>query len=394
MRKRGLLFLLLLGLLAATLASTVACVSKNSETLPDNSGNVSRIPNTRRPQIASWLAKKDELIESGKRFDLVMSGWFTPKEAEQIREQNPKAKLLAGLSVSFVWANRDWMTFLETVASYDRAQPLKIEECMYLRTPTGEKCPFGWASSEWGHEEIYAVDPRNEDWQELITSFYKVLLDQEQHDGIIVDMVTEKPSYWWPQAISDEEWVSATKSIMSKIQGYNTKGKLVIFNAGKELADIDAYGAFMDGYVMENFLGGWGANYDSGLAAADGPYLVVYAVDTNDTGRQDMKKMRLGLTLSLLRDNTYFAYDFGPRDHGQAWWFSEYDEDLGQPLGDYYVQDNAYRRDFEKGVVISSPKVMADVVFEQSHVDVSSGVSSLTFSVEAGDGRIFLRSEP
>ena len=30
------------------------------------------------PKIASWLAKKEELIESGKPYDLVMSGWFTP----------------------------------------------------------------------------------------------------------------------------------------------------------------------------------------------------------------------------------------------------------------------------------------------------------------------------
>lgn len=185
MRKKGLLFILLLALLV-TLALTVSCVSKNSETLPSDCGNDQ--VSTRRPQIANWLAKKDEVIESGRRFDLIMSGWFTPEEAEQIREQNPEAKLLAGLSVNFVWANSNWMTFLETVASYDRTQPLKIEEGVYLRTPAGEKCPFGWASDEWEHEEIYAMDPRNEDWQELIISFYKVLLDQEQHDGIIVDM--------------------------------------------------------------------------------------------------------------------------------------------------------------------------------------------------------------
>lgn len=30
------------------------------------------------PKISSWLAKKEELIESQKPYDLVMSGWFTP----------------------------------------------------------------------------------------------------------------------------------------------------------------------------------------------------------------------------------------------------------------------------------------------------------------------------
>ena len=83
---------------------------------------------------------------------------------------------------------------------------------MYLKDSNSEKCPFGWASEEWGQEEIYAMDPRNEEWVELIKSFYKNVLDQPQHDGIIVDMVTEKS--WCPDAITDAEWVESTKAIM------------------------------------------------------------------------------------------------------------------------------------------------------------------------------------
>ena len=43
---------------------------------------------------------------------------------------------------------------------------------MYLHTPDGERCGFGWESEEWQHEEIYAMDPRNPEWVELIISFY------------------------------------------------------------------------------------------------------------------------------------------------------------------------------------------------------------------------------
>ena len=50
------------------------------------------------PKIASWLAKKDELIESGKPYDLVMACWFTPEEAARLRENNPDVLLLAGLT--------------------------------------------------------------------------------------------------------------------------------------------------------------------------------------------------------------------------------------------------------------------------------------------------------
>ncbi len=336
------------------------------------------------PKIASWLAKKDELIASEKPFSLVMTAWFTPEEADAFRAQNKDTKLLAGLTTNWILDNEGWKTFLETISGNE------IKESMYLKNPNETKCAFGWESEEWNHEEIYAMDPRNEEWKELVLSFYENVMNQPQHDGIIVDMVVEK-QWWCPEAISDEEWEEATKEIFAELNEMNTEDKLIIFNAGLEFSDIDAYAEYMDGYVLENFLGEWGADYDTGLEAADSDYIVVYAVDTDDTGIQDMKRMRLGLTLSLLNDNTYFAYDFGPRDHGQAWWYPEYDVDLGGPLGDYYRKDNAYWREFENGVVVSSPYSDVGVVFDEEHTDATSGVTSKTFTVEKEDGRIFIR---
>ncbi len=343
------------------------------------------------PKIASWLAKKDEIIAGKHPYDLVMTAWFTPEEAEKIKVANPNAKILAGLSVNWVWDNRDWMSFLATVANYGKKDPIEITEEMYLHKPDSERCAFGWASEKWGQEEIYAMDPRNEKWIGLITSFYKNVLDQASHDGIIFDMVTEK-QWWCPEAISDAEWLSATKNIFSKIEKLNTKNKLVIFNAGKDVSDINEFGEYFDGYLMENFMGDqMKTTFDDGLSAADSKYLVIYGVDTNDTGQKDLKKMRLGLTLSLLNDNAYFTYDFGPRDHGQDWWFSEYDADLGKPLGEYYKKDNAYWRNFENGLVVSSPYSDAKVSFNEEYTDVTTEEKSKSFSIEKGDGRIFIK---
>ena len=342
------------------------------------------------PKIASWLAKKDELIDSGKPYGMVMTAWFTPEEAAQLKAQSPDVKLFAGLTTNWVLDNEGWMEFLETAASHGREEPFEIKESMYLKNPDGSRCAFGWESEEWGHGEIYAMDPRDPEWRELVLSFYGNALEQPQHDGIIVDMVTER-QWWCPDAISDGEWAEATKKIMQGIEELNTEGKLVVFNAGLEFSDIDEYGEFMDGYVLENFLGEWGADYAAGLEAADSGYVVVYAVDTDDTGEKDMERMRLGLTLSLLNDNAYFAYDFGPRDHGQAWWFPEYDVDLGEPLGAYYEKDGAYWREFERGTVVSSPYADVDVIFDEEHADAATGVHSKTFSVEGGDGRIFAK---
>ncbi|RLI03939.1 hypothetical protein DRO31_00535 [Candidatus Bathyarchaeota archaeon] len=346
-------------------------------------------PESDYPKIASWLAKKEELIESGKPYDLVMAGWFTAEEAEQLRENNPDVILLAGLTTTWVWDNPDWMSFLVTVANYGMETPVEINEDMYLHDAEGERCGFGWASEEWNQEEIWAMDPRDPEWFDLINTLYSVVLEQPQHDGIIVDMVVEK-QYWCPE-ISDEEWLEATKDIYDTIVALNTQNKLVIFNSGARLSDIDAYGEYFDGYLMENFMGDQlQTTYAEGLEAADSDYLVIYGVDTDDTGIQDHAKMRLGLTLSLLNENTYFTYDFGPRDHGQAWWYPEYDVELGEPLGDYYESDGAYIREYENGYVVSAPNG-ATLSFDELLTDVTSGVQGTSFTVEAGDGRIYLR---
>ena len=143
----------------------------------------------RSPKIASWLAKKDELLQSGKPYDLVMAGWFTPEESSQFRENNPEVIILAGLSTTWVWDNEDWMSFLVTIANYGRDEHIEITEDMYLHKSDGERCAFGWASEEWAQEEIYAMDPRNKNWTKLVINFYETVLDQSTHDGIIVDMV-------------------------------------------------------------------------------------------------------------------------------------------------------------------------------------------------------------
>lgn len=389
MRK---LVLLAIGvILIVTLLGCSGDDSTNRPT-PDNGSMVTSTSESEHLNIASWLAKKDEIIASGKPFDLIMTGFVMPDEADKIKSQNPDTILLAGLSLNWTWGNPGWMEFLTTVASYDSDKTFEITDEMYLRNPDGSRCPFGWASDAWGQEEIWAMDPRNPEWVDLITSFYKTTLEQPQHDGIIVDMVVEK-QWWCPDAISDEEWLDATKSIMAKVQQLNEENKLVIFNAGKDLFDIDEYSQYFDGYVMENFMGiQHKSTYQQGLQAANDDYIVIYAVDTNDTGVKDMNKMRLGLTLSLLNDNTYFAYDVGPRDHGQAWWFPEYDADLGNPLGAYYEKDNAYWREFENGAVISSPDTDVTVIFDTIHTDITTNEQSQTFEVNQGDGRIFIES--
>lgn len=344
------------------------------------------------PRIASWLAKKDAIIASGKPYSTVMSGWFTEEEAALIKSNSPYATLLAGLTINWTWNNPDWIAFLINVASDGKNEPYVIHEDMYLKHQDGSRCAFGWKSEVWRHEEIYAMDPRNPEWVELITSFYRTILDQPQHDGIFVDMVFDESPF--PDVISDQEWLESTRKIYQEIENLNTGNKPFIFNSGGGFSGIDAYADFMDGYILENFMGKQlPSNFKEGLEAADSEYTIIYAVDTDDSGEIDLNKMRLGLVLSLLNDNTCFTYDFGPRDHGQAWWFKEYNANLGRPVGDYYRENDAYYREFENGIVVASPDTTSTVILSSEYTDITTGERAASFVIEEGDGRILLKTQ-
>lgn len=106
------------------------------------------------------------------------------------------------------------------------------------------------------------------------------------------------------------------------------------------------------------------------------PHFVVFAADTDNTGTVEWPRFRTGLVASLLTDHTYFACDYGPRDHGGVtdWWFPEYyTVALGEPLGPYTADDGVYRRDFERGTVIAASTSSATVAFTTLHRDIATG---------------------
>ncbi len=91
----------------------------------------------------------------------------------------------------------------------------------------------------------------------------------------------------------------------------------------------------------------------------------IYVINSNsaDTGNQrDYQKMRFGLASSLMSDNVYFGYDYGETSHSQAWWYDEYDANLGTATGPAVSQSNrpafqsdVWRRDFTNGVALVNP---------------------------------------
>ena len=399
---------MLSGILALLLAS-LACGQDNpikKASAADPGGNAGMEGGT--PGLALWLAKKDELLENPQaKFELVMTAWFEPQEAEAIVSRHPSAKLLGGLSHTWIWDNPAWLSFLLTIANQGNPNgPLQITDDMYLMFDDDGDGSLDRRCSPPGWEEIYAMDPRSPKWRELILAFYRTTASQTQHDGVIVDMLDAYPfcdgarSLGIPTPLDAREWVSAQEELLALIRENTPSGKWVFANAGHDFGDGSPFPKYLNGYLLENFLGSWGAGLEEGLRSAQralettqSPHIVVFAVDTDDTGKINWNRFRMGLAASLLMDNTYFAFDFGARDHGAVteWWFPNYyDIALGEPLGPHTVEDGNYRRDFEQGVVVIAQQSAMGLVFETKHMDISTGDVGKEFQVSQGDARIFI----
>lgn len=113
---------------------------------------------------------------------------------------------------------------------------------------------------------------------------------------------------------------------------------------GKLQLVTDAYyPGLMDGQQMEHFpyyANGWMDAFTTYLQMATpegtAPYSVINAdsanrAATNFSGPQDLRTMRFTLATALMGDG-YFAYDSGPQNHGQTWWYDEYDDGAGSSL--------------------------------------------------------------
>jgi hypothetical protein len=363
----------------------------------------------RTPRFALWLADMDELTgHPGAAYDLVMTAWFEPGEAAAIRARRPSARLLAGLTSHWILEDPGWLEFLLTVANGgDASGPLQIADDMFLTFDEDGDGRADRRCSPPGWEEIYAMDPRSSRWRELILSFYRTVAEQEQHDGVIVDMVDAYPfcdgarSGDVPNPISADAWVEAQDELLDLIRARVPEGKWIIANAGHDFPAGSPFARHVNGYVLENFLGDWGAGLAEGLASAQRalestrpPHLVVFAVDTDDTGTADERRFRTGLAASLLMDNTYFAFDSGPRDHGGVadWWRLVYDQIiLGMPDGPYDFHDGMYRREFEHGTVVLAVGEGVRISLSASHIDILSGDTGTVFDVPPGDARILVR---
>lgn len=293
-----------------------------------------------------------------------------------------------------------------------------IQDSWWLKDASGNRV------STWNGIYNINMDPA---WSRYLVDFaHDYILSLPGVDGIFFDMVSHNIS--WANGgnidinndrirdnavIADNLWLERTTYLLQYAQEHLDTDYIVINGSSHE-----AFQPYVNGRMFETFPtpwegdGTWSTNMNNvknSKKKNDKPQLMIFNSNTNNTGNQkDYKHMRYGLVSSLLEDDIYFSFDYGDQDHGQTWWYDEYDIDLGDAISESFSQqdrtsytEDVWQRQFENGisVVNSTPetqKISLGAEYEKIHgtqdtlTNDGSIVSEVT--VPGEDGIVLLKT--
>lgn len=271
---------------------------------------------------------------------------------------------------------------------------------LWLRDRDGQRLEI-WSN-------IFAANVTKESWRTMNLNFLQDKFGTSAWDGVMYDVVDASISHYSRNGIDitgdgqiddpntvNQAWQQGMSTMFAATRN-RFPGKIILMNGNS----IDSYQPNTNGRIFENFPtpwegnGSWEASMYQYLNRLPGknqsPAIYVINTTTNNTGRMnDYKKMRFGLTSTLLGDG-YFSFDYGDQSHEQLWWYDEYDIKLGRAQSSYYnllepenkaVKPGLWRRDFDNGVaIVNSTSKDQLFVFKHEQFEKIKGTQDLNIN--------------
>ncbi|MDD4289676.1 MAG: putative glycoside hydrolase [Patescibacteria group bacterium] len=387
-----------------------------------NSAKAQETKNT-YPKIANYYLHhfiSDKTAEELSMWDVIIldpeNQINNPEQLQKIKQLNPNIIILAYIQIqelSFDENNHSLTKLREYIKN-------NIDESWYLKDKLGNKLSF------WPGATIINITYYDK-WINFLPNFIKTkILSTNLWDGIFFDNLSTNISWFNggnididnngsidPAITIDSLWKKNIKTILTKNSANNS---LIIGNSASDL-DVAHY---LNGRMFETFPtpwegdGKWEDSMNLYLKKFPekniDPKIYIINSNTNNSGNlTDYKKMRFGLTSTLLGDG-YFSFDYGDKNHGQTWYYDEYKTYLGEPISNAHnlldpnnstIKPGLWRRDFENGIVIvnSSNKKQRHVfkyeIFEkirgQQDKITNNGNKINYIDIEPGDGIVLLK---
>lgn len=327
---------------------------------------------TKYPRISNYYLRAGiditpETIPLLARYDLVIlpaeAQIQNPTLAHELRLRNPDIVLLAYVP-TVTFNRRFWNDTLHQKLLSG------VRDEWWLRDTQGNRVTI-WQ----GTEALNIASP----WAEYLARFVKnEILSSGMWDGIFYDEVdacitcrnagdidTNRDGNR-DNGQADTAWQTGYVTLLTASRSLFGPNVPIITNGNSN----PAYQPPINGRMFESFPTPWetSGRWEDTITSiqklkklVQKPELFILDNDTQNTGiNTDYRDVRFGLASALMVD-AYHGYSSGTENHGQLWWYDEYDIFLGRPTSaarpttpqnttDFHP--NLWRRDFEKGIVL------------------------------------------
>lgn len=355
---------------------------------------------------AKELAKWDLVV-----LDMEIQARY-PDLLRKMKQWNPKIVLLVYITPQEIIKNAN--------TSYSKMRQklvAGIYDDWYLKDNSGNRLSW-WPGTYLLNITDDAPVHNGQRLNSYIANFVSTeLLSSGFWDGVFYDNSWDNITYFAGKNISlanssvasndlDKKWQQGLIGIYNQTRNSYNKSVILLGNNHNTL-----YLQELNGKLLENFSSTDWTSVMNTLKTLvkdhTSPQISLLNSNTNNTGIQNYQDVRFGLTSSLLED-AYFSYDSGDQNHGQTWWYDEYDINLGQAISDPFSKNNytsykpdIWQRNFENGLaVVNSTGVTKSIDlggdYEKIHGTQDSGINDGSIvsqvSVNANDGLILLKT--
>jgi len=226
-----------------------------------------------------------------------------------------------------------------------------------------------------GYPQLYYMDVGAEGWKNFIASLAdQTMTNYPTADGVYIDGPTDPDEYEsilgpglaYPE-YDKNTYISKISTFLSAIKNAVNQ-KMVILNSNL----YKPFTTDMDGGLAEGFVhfGGWPNSRQE--TKVQWLAEINQISDTEFNGKYILiGSGSLEVTLPSMVEYCYasFLIGYNPSSHayfywhsnaeggyGTLYWTSLWDMDIGEPTGNYYVENGIYKRNFTNGLVLVNPQ--------------------------------------
>lgn len=356
---------------------------------------------TQARELAKWHVVVLDMEIQHRRPDLL----------RQLKAWNPRIILLAYITPQEIRQDA-----INSYSFMRRKLAAGLRDEWYLRSSSGQKLTW-WPGTYLLNVAPPGLAGSGQNWSNYLVNFVvNEILSTGYWDGVFYDNAWDNITHFAGADIdinadntvdsnANSVWQQGMKYIYRETRARAPKA--IIIGNGTSRAYVDD----LNGKMLESFIpASWAPTmntYRHDEINSVAPKLNIINSNTGNTGVEKYRDVRFGLGSALLEDG-YFSYDYGDQNHGQTWWYDEYNVKLGQPTGQAVSRQNyasyqpdVWRRDFDHGLVLvnsTAEKTTVDLGGDFEKINgnqdrsVNDGSIISEVEIDANDGVLLLKT--